>query len=260
MATPAEQETALTDRDFWTARHPNGFTLPEGGTRPSWAGRLARFLPPPGSACLEVGVAPGAMLLYLARQCGFACTGLDFSPRVEEVRSEFARQCIKATFVQADFFTWETDRQFDLVYSHGFIEHFTEYQPVVERHWALVRPGGLLLLAVPALTPVQRALRRRFYEPWKMREVLETHNLEIMSPAALRSAVSRCPGCVVLDAGYLNGMAVWFKPGDAGVKPGFTRYYRAVKWLERIVARLGICSRCFSPEAFVLARKAEDIP
>jgi SAM-dependent methyltransferase len=259
MTTPAEPGTALTDRDYWAAKYPDGFKLPEGGTRPSWAGRLARFLPPPGSTCLEVGVVPGAVLLYLARQCGFACTGIDFSPWVEEVCAEFARQQIKASFVQADFLAWETDRRFDLVYSQGFIEHFTDYQPVIERHWALVRPGGLLLLSVPALTPVQLALRQRFYEPWKLREVLGTHNLDIMSPAALRSAVSRCPGCTVVDAAYLNGMAVWFAPSGEGVKPAFARYYRAVKLFERIIARMGVSSRWFSPEAFVLAGKADDV-
>jgi len=252
---PVEPGTELTDREFWTARYPDGFTLPEGGTRPSWAGRLARFQPPPGSACLEVGVAPGAMLLYLARQCGFACTGLDFSPRLEEVRAEFTRQRIKASFVQADFLAWETDLQFDLVYSHGFVEHFTEYQPVIERHWALVRPGGLLLLALPTMTPIQRMLRQQFYEPWKMREVFESHNFEIMSLMALRAAVSRCPGVKVLDAVYIGGMAVWLTPGGEGIKAAFNRYYGAVKLLERLVSRLGVSSRWFSPEAVVIARK-----
>jgi len=100
-------------------------------------------------------------------------------------------------------------------------------------------------------------LRRRFYEPWKMREVLEAHHFDIMSLQALRAVVSRCPGGTVLDAACVGGMAVWLAPGGDGVKADFARYARALKLLERIVARLGISSRWFSPEAVVIVRKAE---
>ena len=66
----------------------------------------------------------------------------------------------------------ETKDSFDLAYSCGFIEHFSDYRAVIEKYWILVCPEDLMLLTVPVVTPVQRLIRLITYERSKIRQGL----------------------------------------------------------------------------------------
>jgi cyclopropane fatty-acyl-phospholipid synthase-like methyltransferase len=198
---------------------------------------------------------PGSTLLFLASQQGFRCTGVDFSPRIHDVASAFSDQGIQAQFVQTDFLEWDTEARFDLVYSCGFVEHFSDYQAVIEKHWRLVCPEGLMLLTVPVLTPAQRLIRLVAYERLKMQEVLDTHNLEIMNLDKLRRAVMACGGSTVIVSTYAREMTVWFGPNDPGVRRWTKPLFRPLRFVERLVHQVGASSRWFSPEVLVLARK-----
>jgi SAM-dependent methyltransferase len=50
---------------------------------------------------------------------------------------------------RGDFFATDESRKFDVVYSNGFIEHFTKWEDVLLKHARLVKPGGLLMVSVP---------------------------------------------------------------------------------------------------------------
>lgn len=251
-----EQSRRLTDVDFWLGRQPSTVQLQIGGGCPPWYKHVSQFLPrSSGVKCLEVGVVPGSTLLFLASQHKYRCTGVDFSPRVHDVASAFSRQGIQAQFVQTDFLDWHTKDRFDFVYSCGFIEHFSDYQAVIERHWRLVCPEGLMLLTVPVLTPLQRLIRLITYERSKMQEVLHTHNLEIMNLDRLRRAVKACTGSTVVVSTHTREMTIWFGPNDPGVRRWTKPLFRPLRLVERLAHRVGRSSRWFSPEVLVVARK-----
>lgn len=248
----------LTDENFWLAHHAPFGSL--SGVAPSWLCHVRSHLPLPNSAsCLEIGVVPGGMLLFWAEQYHYRCSGLDFSPRLTEVQSAFNARGVAAEFIQTNFLTWQTEAHYDLVYSCGFIEHFGNYQTVVEKHWALVRPGGLLLLTVPTMTPVQKLARWLFFTPERLRGVLETHNLAIMNLKALRQSVQRCPGNQILVATYAAEMDLWFSPDEPGIRRRRRPFFPLILGLSALIHRTGKSSRWYSPTALVLARKQENV-
>lgn len=247
----------LTDIEYWRNRRTSCLSLPVGEERPRWYRHISHLLPHgPGVNCLEVGVVPGSYLLFLARTHQYSCSGIDFSPEIHEVAAAFHEQGIIAKFVEADFLEWNPAEKYDFVYSCGFIEHFDDYKSVIQRHWRLVRHGGLMLLSVPLLTPIQWLARFILYERSRMRNVLHTHNLAIMNLSELKGAVEKlCLGGTILASAYDGEMTFWFGPNDPGVRRWSRPLFSPLRRLERIVGSKCICSRWFSPEAFVLARK-----
>jgi len=253
---PAGKSGELTNVNFWVARQQSLAPLPEGGICPAWHKHVSRFLPRrPRARCLEVGVVPGAYLLFLASEYKYLCTGVDLSPKIKDVSEAFSEQKVPARFIQTDFLSWQSEEKFDLVYSCGFIEHFSDYQSLIKRHWELVRPGGLMLLTVPTLTPVQQFIRLITYEHSKMQEILNTHNLSIMNLKRLCYCVGRCSGSEILYSSYIREMTVWFGVEDPGVRGWTKPLFWPIRLLERLAQRMEVSSRWFSPEALVLARK-----
>jgi cyclopropane fatty-acyl-phospholipid synthase-like methyltransferase len=253
-----EPFNALTDEAFWTNRFKPELTLSFEGAPPLWYDAVAEFLPQqPGATCIEIGVVPGGMLFFFAKERGYRCTGVDFSPVIEDVGRAFSRHGMSADWVQTDFLTWETDRRFDLVYSCGFVEHFKDFGLVIERHWRLVKPGGTLLITVPAMTPAQHLLRRIFYTREKFAEVKASHNFSIMGLDALVDSVRLLSAAEILMAEYTSGFEIWFGAGDPGVR----RFLAPLLWpflqLQRLARKVGRSSRWYSPNVIVVARKQD---
>jgi trans-aconitate methyltransferase len=195
------------------------------------------------------------MLCFFAREHGYACSGVDFSPRLEEFSQACARDKVSIECVFADFRRWEPATCFDLVYSCGFVEHFQDYPAVIERHWQCVAPGGLLVLTVPLLTPYQRVVRHLVYTPDKWREVLNSHVLEIMSLQRLREVCGQLPNACELVAEHVGGFHVWIRPGDPGVRRYTLPLFLGMRAIERVGNLVGTSSKWYSTEAVVAVKK-----
>jgi 2-polyprenyl-3-methyl-5-hydroxy-6-metoxy-1,4-benzoquinol methylase len=89
---------------------------------------------------------------------------------------------------QADFFNWNPGRTFDVVFSNGFIEHFEDPALVLERHAALLAPGGKLIVTLPHFAHLQYVFH------WLIdRENLRKHNTRMMRLRVLRRALRGLP-------------------------------------------------------------------
>jgi len=130
-----------------------------------------------GRSCVEVGGAPGQYLAYLHRELGLEVTCLDYSPvGCEATRENFRLLGIEGNVICADFLAPDAELPtFDVVYSLGFVEHFEDLTGVVERHLALLRPGGRLILGVPNFLGVNGWFMRRLAP-----ELLAGHHLPSM--------------------------------------------------------------------------------
>jgi len=99
--------------------------------------------------CLEIGCARTRHLAVLGR-LGYVVHGVDSSPAVERMPDAFhAMQIRTGEFTQCDCMTWSPSRQYDLVCSFGFLQRFVDWPWLLEKHAALVAPGGLLLIETP---------------------------------------------------------------------------------------------------------------
>lgn len=125
---------------------------------------------------LEIGAFPGRYLAYLASRYGLKATGIDFNPDEDKFkRSLHAMGVESADYVCVDFLKHESSSQFDLVFSNGFIEHFTNFDEVLDKHCRYLKPGGALMIMIP-----NKRYLRSIYGDLVDRKNQLAHNLKCM--------------------------------------------------------------------------------
>ena len=106
-----------------------------------------------GDRVLEIGCGGSRFLPYFAKDLGAEVWGLDFAPAgVASARAALLRAGVKGTIVEGDLFTTRDVPQnaFDVVFSGGFIEHFTDTADVLQHIVRFAKPGtGLVITEVP---------------------------------------------------------------------------------------------------------------
>jgi SAM-dependent methyltransferase len=151
-----------------------------------------KYLPrQPGLKILEIGSAPGYNLVRFKRTFGYNPYGLEYSePGVAKNRQKFSAAGINPKqVIFADFFSpaWQEQYQnfFDIVMSGGFIEHFDDPAAVVSQQLALLKPGGILIVAIPNLRGLNYWLMRFFNK-----ELLAAHNFSLMALPSFKNCFS----------------------------------------------------------------------
>ncbi|MFH0908265.1 MAG: class I SAM-dependent methyltransferase [bacterium] len=169
--TAPTSNRALTEPSFWDGRHRKG------GPRVCYPNprfnyldfELCRVLrehlkPGAGGKALEVGCGSSIWLPFLAKEFGLEITGLDYSEEGLRVsRDILARNGVVGTLLKCDFREAgpEVARAFDVVFTLGLIEHFSDPGEVLKRLAGFLRPGGLLITWVPNTAGVVVGLSRR---------------------------------------------------------------------------------------------------
>jgi 2-polyprenyl-3-methyl-5-hydroxy-6-metoxy-1,4-benzoquinol methylase len=182
---PQEAANNLTSREYWDNVHvaqprlrlPSGLVVSTRNLQ-----RLLKAQVAPGAKVLEIGFAPGKLLAYVAKTLGARVSGVDYSEKgIAFARRLFAVLGLQADFRCEDIFaTTFQPGTFDMVYSVGVIEHFNDPRNIVRRHVELLRPGGTALILIPDYSGIYGRLQRSFDA-----QILELHNLRIMSPEAM---------------------------------------------------------------------------
>ncbi|MBK8743876.1 class I SAM-dependent methyltransferase [Propionivibrio sp.] len=234
-----------------------------------WQAVLPRFLPrgASGLSVVEIGSAPGDFLVRFARTFGAEVYGVEYTSHgAERNRQVFAAagystdQIIEADFF-ADAFLATNAGRFDIVVSRGFIEHFVDARAVVERHVALLKDGGLLLILIPNLRGIYGTWTRRFNP-----DQLPLHNLELMKAENFRDACA-VPGLDVLRCGHFGTFSFWMFTASphARIANRFIRLLHIVQrglnlLLRLVFGRKGCESALFSPNLIFVARKPASKP
>ena len=154
---------------------------------------------------LEIGGAPGQFLAYLTKQFGYVPHAIDYSPiGCEKMREAFERANMDVTIYNRDIFSDLSDLpRFDIVFSMGFIEHFSDLNSIVEKHIELLKRQGILLLGVPNYRGISQVVLKRL-APQK----LSMHNLEAMDTKNWES-FEKEQGLQTIFKAYIGG----FNPG-----------------------------------------------
>jgi len=138
-------------------------------------------------------------------------TGLNWVEGADyEVRARLAGLGHRVEKVlKADFFAIEPIPEFDLVYSLGFLEHFTNWEEVLLRHAAWTKPGGTMIVTCPNFRGVlQRSIRMVLD-----RENLDRHYIPSMNPAAWSAILERLDMDIVFS-GHFGGYRMWLENRD----------------------------------------------
>lgn len=139
---------------------------------------------------LEVGCGNSTWLPYIAKFTGASVAGIDYS----EDGCNLARERLKVEQISADIHCLDifdadatTLGQFDLVYSLGVVEHFSDLQAVLAALLQFVRPGGYLLSEIPNLRSAHGILSwiwqpqlLAMHMPLKKKDLIRSyHNLDL---------------------------------------------------------------------------------
>lgn len=131
----------MMSRDFWDQLYSNKNLVYD--PRRVFFQDVFRAWVKPGWSCFEVGCYPGRYMIFLAKELQCKVSGIDFTNQLWRLEEFFAEQgIIPEELHHADFRHWRPHRQYDFVYSLGFIEHFANWEHMLAKHVDLVRPGG----------------------------------------------------------------------------------------------------------------------
>ena len=191
MESNISPNSHLTEKDYWEDRWERIRLPAEVGwdTANPLAKEILRvfdtYLPhQPRLTILEIGGAPGGFLAYFVKQFGYLAHAIDYSDiGCKKMRENFDIMNLNVTIYNRDIFSDLSDLPlFDIVFSAGFIEHFSDLDLVVGRHVALLKKGGTLVLGVPNFRGITHVVLKRLAP-----QLLSRHNLEAMNIKAWKS-------------------------------------------------------------------------
>ena len=130
---------------------------------------------------------PGRFLAYLSSKYSLEATALDFNSDTSKIMDSFTSMGGQVKeIIQSDFLLYEPSQQYDLVISNGFIEHFVNFDEVLDRHVRYLNPGGAMLIMVP-----NKRYLRRIYGLLLDNANLKAHNLKSMRLSVFRNFAQR---------------------------------------------------------------------
>ena len=145
---------------------------------------------------IEIGAYPGRYIAYLGARYGLEATALDFNSDKSKIEEAFKIMNVKThEIIQADFLNYKSDKQYDLVISNGFIEHFENYDEVLDLHCKYLAPGGAMFIMIP-----NKRFLRKWYGLLCDYENLKAHNLKAMKLSVFKKFAKRND----LQIAYLN--------------------------------------------------------
>ena len=222
---------ALTDTDHWDSYWEHGPELPVDVDRDTHSSTRAildvmdRFMPTGAHrSVLEIGGAPGGFLAHFQRKFGHAVYVLDNSRvGIEMTRRNFALLGISGEVLEQDMFDAAAAKpQFDVVYSHGLIEHFADTRSTIAAHLTYLKPGGTLIVGCPNFLGVVNRLLIKRLSP----SLFDWHELAVMD-------IRRWP-----EFEQQLELRVRFRGYIAGFQPG--AFWRCER---RLAARSGAAAR-----------------
>ncbi|MGH9668969.1 MAG: class I SAM-dependent methyltransferase [Terriglobales bacterium] len=113
---------------------------------------------------LDIGCGSGRNSVRLAQTGARHVTGVDFSPRMIELATEFSRAqgaSGKCEFIEADFLTLPMEKKFDVVVALGVLDYMEDSRGFLERMAALARKR--LIASFPGFSLVRAPLRKLRY-------------------------------------------------------------------------------------------------
>lgn len=130
----------------------------------------------PPKSIIEIGGYPGRYLAYLSNKYNLEPTSLDYNSdrfKIDEVMKIF--HISDYHVIQADIFNHVPEKQYDIVISNGFVEHFEDYDTILDKHAKYLKPGGTLFVLVPNMRNYIK-----YYKKLVDNENLKIHNLKSM--------------------------------------------------------------------------------
>lgn len=111
---------------------------------------------------IEIGCAPAGYMAWFNTAFGYKVSGVEYAEiAAATAKKNLASQGVQGDIIVEDFFTWDSEPgKYDVVFSSGFIEHFRDVSPVMERLCRL--SSRFVVTVVPNIYGVNGAIRKVF--------------------------------------------------------------------------------------------------
>lgn len=239
----------LTEQEYWrnSVRARSGLRR-----RLAIFDDIATLLPRiPGLNLLEIGCAPGTILSDFCIEFGYTAHGIEYATDGSEIRRLLEADGVNIGEIHAaDFFAWQPRQRYDIVLSVGFIEHFANADEVIDRHFSLCAPGGLVVVAMPNFA------RGQYLMHWLFdRSNLVLHNTRIMNERFLTNAARR-NSAEVIAVSFAGGHYEFWREPESEMGWLKTRLYWRLDRLIRALVKWfpGRANRYLSPYLFAVMR------
>jgi hypothetical protein len=198
---------------------------------------------------IEIGGFPGTFAAYFYKQGCKDVSLLDFyidKKRVNtfEKMNDIPQDTIQC--IESDFFKFETNKKYELVFSYGFIEHFEDTKDVINRHKLLMNSNlmgrGKLLIILPNFRGINGLIQRIFDK-----SNFDAHNLQSMKKEYLKNILSELE-LKNIKVEYSRKPIVWLEPG-IGTKSG----RMCVKLFSHALKLFPVKCRLLSPFIIIYA-------
>ena len=199
----------LTDKEFWlkfweTKQDQTVQTVPANIAMHKLFDKvLAKYSV---KTAIELGGFPGQYPIFLKKFRNIDTTLLDYViywPLFKKMLSTNGLTEKDIPVIEADLFNYTPTQTYDMVYSLGLIEHFTDMKDIIGRHLQFLKPGGALFILLPNFTGVNGAIQKNFDRP-----LYDVHNIACMDIDVLTKACQQL-GLKDIDVKYDGGFSVW---------------------------------------------------
>jgi len=132
---------------------------------------------------LEVGCAPGKWMIFLDNDLNYVTEGCEYLESAVKITQKNLEMSgiNNAVIHTGDFLSYDFGgKQYDLVISLGFIEHFSNPQIVIEKMCKCLKMNGILVIGIPKFTGLNNFIARNVDKTLK-NKLLPAHNLKIMN-------------------------------------------------------------------------------
>lgn len=236
----------LTDRKFWEEYWKNyQYTkIPDHVFFEQYIPKM-----PQGATAIEIGGFPGTMSIFFHKKYGLDVSLLDYYIDTNIVNKlEKHNDLVSNTIhcIEQDFFSYQSDFKYDLVYSIGFIEHFEDTLDVIKRHVELLSENGDLLIILPNFRGLNGWLQKCFDRP-----NYDAHNLNSMKIKLLNEIMKKLP-VKEIHIDYIGKPMLWLEP-KATKSNKIKR--SIVKLASCLIKLIPIKGRILSPYIIIRARK-----
>jgi SAM-dependent methyltransferase len=172
----------LTDKNFW-AEGWAGFKPSKVPSKTFFTKYIPKEVKNKNNF-IEIGGFPGTYSVYFHQQFGLDATLLDFfidRHIIDQVEAVNLLPKDTIHCIDTDFFTFNPNQKYDVVFSSGFIEHFQDTKDVIDRHIEWLADNGVLLILLPNFRGFNGWLNKIF-----CRKSYNAHNINSMRIDFLR--------------------------------------------------------------------------
>lgn len=119
---------------------------------------------------IEIGGFPGRYLAYLSSRYSLIPTCLDYNSDISQIQDAFKVMDVSEYhIIQEDFTQYEPKTTYDFVLSNGFIEHFKDFDTILDLHMKYLNANGKLYIMIPNM---------RGYI-WLYKKLIDSNNLDV---------------------------------------------------------------------------------